>query len=260
MTRTLALAYGVAAYLAFLASFSYLMAFVAGIGVPKTINSGQAGDLTTALVVNALLVGLFGLQHAVMARDGFKSRLTRYLPEPMERSTFVLAASLVLGLMLWQWRAIPNVTWAVDVPWIRAAMWCGFAAGWGLVLYSSLLIDHFDLFGLRQVWLYYRGRPYRPVTFATRSLYEYVRHPMMLGFLLAFWSVPSMSWGHLLFATFMTGYMLVGIHMEERSLMRKLGDEYCRYRDVTPMLIPFAKGHIRPASSLLQSELEVKGN
>lgn len=260
MTRFLVLIYGVVAYLAFLVSFSYLMAFVAGIGVPKTIDSGQTGNLTTALLVNVLLASLFALQHAVMARDGFKSRLTRFLPEPMERSTFVLATSLVLGLIMWQWRAIPAIVWDVDVPWLRALMWCGFVTGMLLVLYSSFLIDHFDLFGFRQVWLHYRGEPYRPVPFATRWLYEYVRHPMMLGIGLTLWSVPSVSWGHVLFSTLMTAYMLVGIHMEEHGLMRKLGADYCRYREVTPMLIPFAKGRFRPASSYLPEESGVEGN
>lgn len=260
MARIWVLCYAVVAYLAFFVSFTYLMGFVAGIGVPKTVNSGTAGDLTTALLVNVLLVTLFGLQHAVMARDWFKERLTRYLPEPMERSTFVLAASLVLGLIMWQWRPILEVAWAVELPWLRVVLWCGFVAGLVLVFYSSFLIDHFDLFGLRQAWLYYQGKPYEPISFATRSLYEYVRHPMMVGIALTMWSVPLMSWGHLLLATLMSLYILVGTHMEERGLMRKLGHDYCRYREVTPMLIPFVKGRFRPASTYLCEESSAKGH
>jgi len=223
MKQTVVLAGGIVAYVAFVASFSYLMAFMAGVGVPKGVDSGQVGSLGQSILINALLVGLFGLQHAVMARDWFKARWTRIVPEPLERSVFVVAASLILGLLFWQWQAIPALVWDIDTPWLRGILWCLFACGIGTVLYTSFLIDHFDLFGLRQVWLYFRGRPYTPVPYTVRSLYKVVRHPMMDGILLTLWCVPTMSLGHLLLAVLMTAYVLVGVHMEERSLVRRLG-------------------------------------
>jgi protein-S-isoprenylcysteine O-methyltransferase Ste14 len=233
------LACGVFAYLTFQVSFLYLFAFLAGIVVPKTVDSGEAGTLASAIAVNTLLLAMFALQHGVMARDTFKSWLTKWVPEPLERSIFVIAASSVLGLLYWLWQPIPAVVWDVQLPWLRGVMWSVFVAGILLVLYTSFLIDHFDLFGLRQVWLHYHGRPYAPVPFSAHSLYRCVRHPMMLGLLLAFWSVPTMTWGHVLFSALMTGYVVVGIHMEERSLVRKLGEDYRGYRERTPMLIPW---------------------
>lgn len=238
MSRTVVLVCGIVAYATFLAAFLYLMAFMAGIGVPKGIDSGPAGPFAQAILINSLLLGLFALQHAVMARDAFKSRWTRIVPAPLERSIFVVAASLVLGLLFWQWRPIPTVIWDVELPLLRAALWCLFVTGIGMVLYTSFLIDHFDLFGLRQVWLHFRGRPYTHVPFAARSLYKWVRHPMMAGFLLSFWCVPTMTLGHLQFTLLMTAYILVGVYMEERSLSRKLGEDYRQYCQHTPMLIP----------------------
>ncbi|MCU0978408.1 MAG: DUF1295 domain-containing protein [Pirellulaceae bacterium] len=239
MRRIAILAGGIFAYLTFQVSFLYLFAFMAGIDVPKTVDSGQAGPLVPAIIVNTVLLAMFALQHGVMARDTFKSWLTKWVPEPLERSAFVIAASLVLGLVYWLWQPIPAVVWDVQPPGLRSVMWFVFVAGLALVLYTSFLIDHFDLFGLRQVWLYYRGRPYTPPPFSVRSLYKYVRHPMMLGLLLAFWSVPTMTWGHALFSALMTGYIVVGIQMEERSLVRKLGEDYRCYRARTSMLIPW---------------------
>jgi methanethiol S-methyltransferase len=238
MRRTMILACGIFAYLTFQVSFLYLCAFMAGMVVPKTVDSGEAGALVPAIAINTLLLAMFALQHAVMARDTFKSWLTKWVPEPLERSIFVVAASSVLGFLYWLWKPIPAVVWDVPLPWLRGVMWFVFVVGILLVFYTSFLIDHFDLFGLRQVWLYYRGRPYTPISFSVRSLYKYVRHPMMLGLLLAFWSVPTMTWGHLLFSALMTGYIVVGIRMEERSLLRKLGDDYRCYRERTSMLIP----------------------
>ncbi|MCH5377961.1 MAG: isoprenylcysteine carboxylmethyltransferase family protein, partial [Planctomycetes bacterium] len=193
MNRFVTLLCGVLAYAGFLAAFLYLTAFMAGTAVPKGIDSGQAGSLGWAMLINAMLVGLFGLQHAVMARDTFKERWTRIVPEPLERSGFVLAASLVLALLFWQWQPIPALVWDVESEWLRTAIWCLFATGIATVLYTSFLIDHFDLFGLRQVWLQFRGRPYTPVPFSVRSLYKLVRHPMMIGFLLTFYCVPTMT-------------------------------------------------------------------
>jgi methanethiol S-methyltransferase len=239
MRRIAILACGIFAYLTFQVSFLYLFAFMAGIVVPKTVDSGQAGPLVPAIIVNTVLLAMFALQHGVMARDTFKFWLTKWVPEPLERSVFVIAASSVLGLGYWLWQPIPAVVWDVQLPGLRGVMWFVFVAGLALVLYTSFLIDHFDLFGLRQVWLYYHGRPYTPPPFSVRSLYKYVRHPMMLGLLLAFWSVPTMTWGHALFSALMTGYIVVGIHMEERSLVRKLGEDYRCYRERTSMLIPW---------------------
>jgi methanethiol S-methyltransferase len=232
------LACGTLAYLVFLVSFLYLFAFMAGMGVPKSVDTGTPGAIGPAIAINMLLLAMFAGQHAVMARDTFKIWLTRWIPEPLERSVFVVAASSALGILYWLWQPIPVVIWDVPLPWLRAVMWSVFAAGFLLVLYTSFLIDHFDLFGLRQVWLHFRGRPYTPVPFRARSLYRYMRHPMMLGLLLTFWSVPTMTWGHLLFSMLMTGYIAVGIRMEERSLLRKLGEDYRSYRECTPMLIP----------------------
>jgi methanethiol S-methyltransferase len=238
MRRTTILVCGIFAYLSFHVSFLYLVAFMAGMGVPKSVDSGNAIAIVPTIAINTLLLAMFALQHAVMARDTFKSWLTKWVPEPLERSVFVLAASSVLGVLYWLWQPIPAVVWDVPLPGLRGVMWVVFVAGVLLVLYTSFLIDHFDLFGLRQVWLYYRGRPYTPIPFSVRSLYKFVRHPMMLGMLLTFWSVPTMTWGHLLFSTLMTGYIVVGIRMEERSLLRKLGDDYRCYRERTAMLIP----------------------
>jgi methanethiol S-methyltransferase len=238
MHRTTILACGIVSYLIFLTSFLYLFAFMAGIAVPKTVDTGAPGTNGRAIVINLLLLGLFACQHAVMARDTFKSWLTKWIPEPLERSFFVVAASSALGMLYWLWQPIPAVVWDVPLPWLRAVMWSVFGAGFVLVLYTSFLIDHFDLFGLRQVWLHFRGRPYTPVPFSARSFYKHMRHPMMLGLLLTFWSVPTMTWGHLLFSTLMTGYIAIGIRMEERSLLRKLGDDYRSYHQRTPMLVP----------------------
>jgi protein-S-isoprenylcysteine O-methyltransferase Ste14 len=239
MRRIAILVCGIFAYLTFQISFLYLFAFMAGFAVPKTVDSGQAGPLAPAIIVNTMLLAMFAVQHGVMARDTFKSWLTKWVPEPLERSVFVVAASSVLGLVYWLWQPIPAVLWDIQLPWLRGVLWFVFFASLLLVLYTSFLIDHFDLFGLRQVWLSFRGQPYAPPPFSARSLYKYVRHPMMLGLLMAFWSVSTMTWGHALFSALMTGYIVVGIHMEERSLVRKLGEDYCRYRKGTSMLLPW---------------------
>jgi methanethiol S-methyltransferase len=238
MKRTFVLLGGFVAYGAFLAAFVYLMGFMAGVGVPKGIDDHATGSMGWAIAINSLLVSLFALQHAVMARDAFKSRWTRIVPWALERSVFVLAASMVLGLLFWQWQAIPIVVWDIQMLWLRAMVWCLFVLGILTVLYTSFLIDHFDLFGLRQVWVHFHGRPYTHVPFSVRSLYRWVRHPMMVGFLFAFWAAPTMTVGRLQFALLMTAYILVGVYMEERTLARKLGEDYRKYCQSTPMLIP----------------------
>lgn len=241
MKRLLTLAYGVVAYGVFFATFLYLIGFVGGLVVPKDVNTGEAGPLGAALLINSLLLGLFAVQHAVMARPAFKAWWTRIVPEAVERSTYVLATCVVLGLMVWQWRPIEGTIWLIEQPIASRLLQALFFFGWGLVLFSSFLIDHFDLFGLRQVWLYFRGKEYTAHPFVERSLYRIVRHPLMLGFLIAFWATPNMTGGHLVFALLTTGYILIGTRIEERDLVQILGDDYIEYRARTPGLIPFLR-------------------
>jgi len=230
--------YGAVSYLAFLASFTYAVGFVGNVLVPKGIDAAPYGSLPEALLVDILLLGLFAVQHSVMARKGFKQWWTRIVPEPLERSTFVLASSLVLGLLLWKWQPIDGWLWTVQAPAARLALQALFWLGWLIALSSTFMISHFDLFGLRQVYLRLKGEPYRPLPFVRVALYRFVRHPLMLGLLIAFWATPDMSYGHLLFALAMTGYILAGIWLEERDLRRVLGAAYHSYRRETSMLIP----------------------
>lgn len=237
--RTLFLVYGGIAYLAFLATFVYAMGFVGNVWVPKSIDSqASATPAATAILINAALLMVFAVQHTIMARPGFKRWWTRFLPPAIERSTFVLAASAALALVMWQWRTVGGTVWRVDADWLRWALIGVSACGWLLVLHASFLIDHFDLFGLRQVWLHFRGRPYTHHRFMERSVYKYVRHPLMLGFLIAFWATPHMTVGHLVFAVLVSGYVVMGTMFEERDLVRHLGTAYLEYRRRTPMLLP----------------------
>ncbi len=238
MNRYLAVTYGVISYLVFLAVFLYSIGFVGDLVVPRSVDRGVTASLTAAVVVNVLLLGLFAVQHSVMARPAFKRWWTRFIPTPIERSTYVLLASLVLALMFWQWRTMPTVVW--DVTWQpgRVLLWVLFGLGWATVLLSTFLISHFDLFGLRQVYLAWRGKPYTNLRFRTSMLYRAVRHPLMLGFLVAFWAIPTMTAGHLLFAGATTAYILIAIQLEERDLTANLGEQYRDYRARVPMLIP----------------------
>jgi protein-S-isoprenylcysteine O-methyltransferase Ste14 len=238
MGRFVSVLYGVAAYALFFGTFVHAIFFVGNIFVPKTIDSGTPGPLVESLVVDALLLGLFAVQHSVMARKGFKRWWTRIVPPVVERSTYVLAASLVLALLLWQWRPIPETVWAVRDPsgvrLLQIVFWFGF----GLLLVATFLINHFELFGLRQVFLRLLGRELPKAEFRTPLLYRYVRHPIYLGFMLGFWAAPVMSAGHLLFAVACTGYILIGIWFEERDLVEQFGARYRAYRNQVGMLLP----------------------
>jgi protein-S-isoprenylcysteine O-methyltransferase Ste14 len=247
MGRFLVLVYGVLAYAAFLGAFLYAMGFVSGLVVPKTVNSGTDGPLVSSIAINVLLLGLFAVQHAVMARTAFKKRWTRIVHPAIERSTFVLATCACLALVFWLWQPMTATVWHVDHAAGRAVLYGVAAGGWLLVLYSTFLIDHFDLFGLRQVILYWRRIPYTHHPFVERSLYRVVQHPLMVGFLVAFWATPTMTAGHLLFAIVTTGYILVGTRLEERTLSAVLGEPYADYRRRTPRFVPRLR---RPPSAV----------
>lgn len=238
MTRIATLIYGLIAYTAFLGTFLYAIGFLFDIGVPKGVNDGTPGPVWLALLIDVSLLGLFGLQHSIMARPWFKARWTRIVPKAMERSTFVLATCLVMALMFWFWRPINFTLWSAGDPVTEFTLLALSAVGWLIVLYSSFLIDHFDLFGVRQVVLNLKNQPYTYRPFVVRSLYRVVRHPLMLGFLIAFWATPEMTGARLLFAGITTAYILVALQFEERDLVRFLGDDYRAYRRRTPMLIP----------------------
>lgn len=239
-TKALSLGYGLLCYLIFLGTFLYAIGFVGNLVVTKSIDSGLVVPVGEAVAVNVLLLGLFAVQHSVMARPAFKRWWTRFVPRHVERSTYVLATSLLLILLFWHWRPLPGVVWEAEYP-AAVALWVVFGVGWFLVLLSTFLIDHFDLFGLRQVILYAGGRPYTPPPFRAPALYKIVRHPIMLGFLIAFWSAPAMTWGHLLFAGMTTGYILVGIFLEERDLKHAFGSSYEEYRRQVGMIVPWRR-------------------
>jgi protein-S-isoprenylcysteine O-methyltransferase Ste14 len=242
MNRTLALLYGVVSYLVFFATILYLIGFVGDLWVPRSVDRASSAPTGEAAIVNVILMALFAVQHTIMARPAFKRWWTRIVPQPVERSTFVLIASLLLILLFWQWRAMPQVIWDVQAPAGRAILHALFAVGWLMVFAATFMIDHFDLFGLRQVWLHFRGRPYAPPQFQIAILYRWVRHPLMLGFLIAFWATPRMTAGHLLFAAVMTAYILIAIQIEERDLLVLHGEAYAEYRRKTSMIVPLPLG------------------
>ena len=238
MSRVLTLTYGTVAYAIFFATFCYAAGFVRNFLVPKSIDTGEPGPFPQSLAINAAVLALFALQHSVMARPGFKRVWTRIVPKPIERSTFVLASCAALITLFWQWRPMPAVVWDVDNAAGRVALEALGWAGLGFVLFSTFMIHHFDLFGLRQVWLHATGKGYTDLGFRTPGLYRYLRHPIMLGFLIAFWATPVMTVGHLVFALATTGYILIAVQFEERDLMRAFGKRYAAYKEQVPMLIP----------------------
>lgn len=241
MGRVLAFVYGVVSYVIFFVTFLYAIGFVGNFIVPKSIDSGEPALFSQALLINVLLLGLFAIQHSVMARPAFKRWWTRFIPQPVERSTYVLLASLALILLFWQWRPLIDVVWNVENLLGRNILWALFFLGWVTVLVGTCLINHFDLFGLRQVYLYQRGEEYTNLTFRTPFLYKIVRHPIMLGFIIAFWSTPHMTVGHLMFALVTTAYIVIAIQLEERDILSMHGTAYEAYRKQVSMLLPIPK-------------------
>jgi methanethiol S-methyltransferase len=235
-----AFAYGVVSYAVFFVTFLYAAGFVGDLMVPKSLDATPVGPLGTSLLIDVALLGLFAVQHSVMARPAFKRMWTRIVPEPVERSTYVLASSLALILLFWQWRPHGGVVWNVEDPVGQALLYAGFAFGWLLVLVTTFLINHFDLFVLRQVWLHLRGRAYRPLPFTTPGPYRIVRHPLYVGWLFAFSAAPTMTVTHLLFAVVTTSYILLAIRFEERDLV-DAHPEYADYRKRVPMLVPVGR-------------------
>jgi protein-S-isoprenylcysteine O-methyltransferase Ste14 len=241
MSRFIAFLYGLASYVAFFVAILYAIGFLSGLVVPKSIDTGTAGPMAEAFIINLLLMSVFAVQHSVMARQGFKQWWTQFVPKSVERSTYVLFSSLALILLFWQWRPIPAVVWHIDNPQIAMAMIGLSFVGWLIVLSSTFLINHFELFGLHQVANNLVAREMPTPRFRTPLYYKFVRHPLYLGFIIAFWVAPTMTIGHLLFAAVTTAYIFVGILLEERDLVDLFGDDYRRYRDRVSMLVPWRK-------------------
>lgn len=239
--RILFFAYGSLSYLIFLGTFLYAVCFIGNFGIPRTLDGAAVGSFGLSVAIDAGLLALFAVQHSVMARKWFKDWWTRIVPGAVERTTYVLFSSLALILLFAQWRPLGGVIWSVEDPVGRFVLRSLFGFGWGLLLLSTFLINHFDLFGLRQVWLYLKGRPYKTLRFATPGPYRLVRHPLYVGWLFAFWMTPVMTLAHLLFSVATTAYILLAIRFEERDLVREHGDAYEQYRQSVPMLVPIGR-------------------
>jgi protein-S-isoprenylcysteine O-methyltransferase Ste14 len=254
-------AYGVVCYVIFFATFLYAIGFIGGFAVPATLDGPATVPLAQGIAINAGLLALFAVQHSIMARKWFKDWWTRIVAPALERSTYVLLSSLALIFMFWQWRPLGGVIWSVDNETSRIVLRSLFAFGWGLVLVSTFLINHFDLFGLRQVWLFLRGKPYTLLRFGTPGPYRLVRHPLYVGWFFAFWMTPVMTSAHLLFAIATTAYILIAIQFEERDLVREHGHAYEEYRRQVPMLIPFTRraAALRKAGAIASALFLVKG-
>lgn len=241
MKRSLVLLYGIIAYIAFFGTILYAIGFVGNLVVPKTIDGTPQVPIGKAILINSALLLLFALQHSIMARPAFKRRWTKIVPEPMERSTFVIFTCICLFLLMWQWQPMGGIIWSVENPMAKAILTAVYFIGWGIVFISTFMINHFDLFGLRQVWLYFRGEEYKPLPFRVPLFYRFVRHPLYFGFLIAFWATPVMTVAHLFFAVMTTGYILTAIQFEEKDLVTHFGEKYISYKKKLPMIIPFMK-------------------
>jgi protein-S-isoprenylcysteine O-methyltransferase Ste14 len=241
MGRYITFVYGLVSYLLSFIAILYAIGFVTGLVVPKTIDSGVVGPIAEAVIVNILLLSIFAVQHSVMARKSFKRWWTQFVPESAERSTYVLFSGLALLLLFWQWRPIPAVVWHIENPQLAAAVLGLSLVGWAISLGSTFLINHFELFGLSHVVSHLTGRPMPAANFRAPLLYKFVRHPIYLGMIIAFWAAPTMTVGHLLFAAVSTAYILVGIMLEERDLIALFGDDYRRYKEHVSMLVPWRK-------------------
>lgn len=238
MARILTFLYGIIAYAVFFITFLYAIGFVGNIVVPKSIDSGLQGVFTKSILINVILLGLFAVQHSIMARPAFKRWWTKIIPEPIERSTYVLLSSFLLALLFWLWQPMTGLIWNVNNIFGSTILTGLFWLGWIIVLLSTFMINHFDLFGLRQVLLYLQKKEYTSIEFKSPALYRYMRHPIMTGFIIAFWATPQMTTGHLLFAIATTAYILIGIQLEEQDLLKFYGESYNQYRRQVSMLIP----------------------
>lgn len=256
--RVLFFAYGVFSYLVFFGTFLYAIGFIGNFGVPTTLDGASDGSFWMNLLINTGLLTLFAVQHSIMARKWFKDWWTRVVPQPLERSTYVLFSSLALILLFLLWQPMGGAVWSVENPIGRYVIYALFAFGWALVLVSTFLINHFDLFGLRQVWFYLRGKPYENLKFGTPALYRIVRHPLYVGWFFAFWMTPTMTFAHLLFSVATTAYILLAIQFEERDLVREHGASYENYRREVPMLVPFFKKRGVEKRETFSGELEPK--
>lgn len=241
MTKALIFLYGIVCYLVFFPTIVYMIGFTGGYMVPKHVDNGMAGPLSEAILINVLLLLIFGLHHTVTARPAFKASLTKVLNPAAERSTYVLVSSVLLILMFWQWRPIDTVVWNISNPTLSMVLVALFALGWIIVFASTFMINHFELFGLQQVFVHLRGREIQSSAFVKRFMYKLVRHPLMLGFLIAFWAVPVMTLGHLIMSIGFSVYIFIALRYEERDLVAAIGEEYVRYKDEVPMVLPIPK-------------------